>query len=56
MQQITERNARSGNRPLLWLTLALHLGIAAFLYLHVSGDTSTPSNSTSQTTEQTAKP
>jgi hypothetical protein len=32
MQQIQERNARSGARPLIWLTLALHLALGAYLY------------------------
>jgi hypothetical protein len=36
MQQIQERNARSGARPLIWLTLALHLALGVYLYLKVN--------------------
>lgn len=32
MQQHTEKNTRSAARPLIWLTLAVHLGLGAFLY------------------------
>lgn len=57
MQQTPERNARSGARPMLWLTLAFHLGLAVYLY----SQTSTKSTTNDQTNdphrmEQTAKP
>lgn len=33
MQQISNQNTRSVSRPLIWLTLAVHLALGAYLYV-----------------------
>ena len=33
MSKITEKNARSASRPLIWITLAFHLALGGYLYL-----------------------
>lgn len=33
MQQISNQNTRSVSRPLVWLTLAVHLALGAYLYV-----------------------
>lgn len=38
MQQIPSQNSRSSARPMIWITLALHLALGAFLYLKTSGE------------------
>lgn len=38
MQQISEKSARSARRPLIWITLAFHLAIGAYLYFETQTD------------------
>jgi hypothetical protein len=38
MQQIPSQNTRSSARPIIWVTLAFHLALGAFLYLKTSGE------------------
>ena len=33
MQQTPSQNTRSAARPMIWLTIAFHLALGAFLYL-----------------------
>jgi hypothetical protein len=33
MQQISNQSTRSVSRPLIWLTLAVHLALGAYLYV-----------------------
>jgi len=42
MQQTPSQNTRSAARPMIWLTIAFHLALGAFLYLKT---TSTDSES-----------
>jgi hypothetical protein len=39
MQQNTVKNTRSISRPLIWITLALHLGLGAYLYVKTTAPT-----------------
>lgn len=42
MQQISNQNTRSVSRPLIWLTLAVHLALGAYLYVKTTASV-TPS-------------
>ena len=57
MQQISSQNTRSAGRPMIWLTLALHLALGTFLYLKTSGSADPkPDQSFKEKTEIPAKP
>ena len=57
MQQISEPNARSGARPIIWITLLLHLALGGYLYIRsTAAPTAQNLSAESNPMEQTAKP
>jgi hypothetical protein len=42
MQQISAQNTRSSARPMIWLTLAFHLALGAYLYHKTTSDDPAP--------------
>jgi hypothetical protein len=55
MQQISNKNPRSVSRPMIWITLAFHLALGAFLYLKTTAQEPVLADQVSQT-ETAARP
>jgi hypothetical protein len=55
MYHITERNERQSRKTAMWLAIALHLGLAAALYLQTGGKPAAPAAKAIEK-QQVAKP
>ena len=56
MQQTPSQNTRSAARPMIWLTIAFHLALGAFLYLKTTSSEPESRQAATIKTEKQEKP